>query len=283
MEVDPDADAEGEEEIPSSPQPKVEYTTTGRGRRIAKKSYVESESDGDPLNRLFADENKPTRYRDDDGDDEDEEDDIGPRRTRRSTRSNQMSEFIVSDDELPMGRARYPIRNRSKKPVPKNNLPTSNGRSRAEKQRADRQARRARRSAKAEQEEDGYIDEEQSPSSPDGEFDDAPHTSEDVEDDNGDVDVDGEGNGGEAGQEGKPYALRRRAPINYAIPPPLEEMRPLPKGGGGRSGRNGGGGGGRNGGSRPGARRGPGWSAGGAELGRWMGMPGDDSVSCGRL
>ena len=55
-------------------------------------------------------------------------------------------------------------------------------------------------------------------------------------------------------------------------------MKPVAKGGASRSARNGGGGG-RNGGARPGARRGPGWSATGAELGRWMGMPGDDSVS----
>ena len=282
MEVDPDADAEGEEEIPSSPQPKVEYTTTGRGRRITKKSYVESESEPDPiaLDDIFSDKNKSIRYGGDDGDDEDE-DDIGPRRitrrSNRSSRSSQMDGFIVSDDGA--GGSRYPTRSRSKKPPPKPKPSAPNGRSRTDAQRAARQARRARRSAKAEQEEDGYIDEEQSPSSPDGEFDDAPHTSEDLEDGDGDVDVDGEVDGGEAEQEGKPYALRQRVKINYAIPPPLEEMRPVVKGGGGRAGRNGGGGGGRTGAARPAARRGPGWSASGAELGRWMGMPGDDSVS----
>jgi hypothetical protein len=276
MDVDPDADAEGEEEVPS-PQPKVEYTITGRGRRITKKSYVESESELDPiaLNDIFSDNNKSVMYRGNDGDDEDEED--GPRRPTR--RSSQMTGFIVSDEEHQAGGARYSTRSRSKKPTLKTKPPTSNGRSRTDAQRAARQARRARRSAKAEQEEDGYVDEEQSPSSPDGEFDDAPHTSEDLEDADVDVDVD-EGDGGEAEQEGKPYALRQRAKINYAIPPPLEEMRPVAKAGGGRAGRNGGGGGGRNGGARPGARRGPGWSASGAELGRWMGMPGDDSVSC---
>ena len=279
MDIDPDADAEGEEEVPSPPQPKVEYTTTGRGRRIAKKSYIESESEADPipLGDIFNESNKPVRYGGDEGDDEDE-DDIGPRRTRRSTRSSQMSGFIVSDDEHPSGGARYPTRSRSKKPLPKGKPSTSNGRStRVDAQRAARQARRARRSAKAEQEEDGYVDEEQSPSSPDGEFDDSPHTSSDVEDVG--VDVDGEGDGDEAEQEGRPYSLRQRAKINYAIPPPLEEMRPVAKGGAGRGGRNGGGGGGGRNGARPGARRGPGWSAGGAELGRWMGMPGDDSVS----
>jgi hypothetical protein len=48
MEVDPDADVEGEEEVPS-PEPKVGYTTTGRGRRIAKKSYRESESEANAV------------------------------------------------------------------------------------------------------------------------------------------------------------------------------------------------------------------------------------------
>ena len=272
MEVDLDADAEGDEEVPS-PEPKVEYTTTGRGRKIQKKSYIESESDADPLglNNIFSEDNKPVRYGGNEGDDEDE-DDIGPRRPRRTRNSSQMNGFIVSDDEQPGGR--YPTRSRSKKPPPKTKPSTSNGRSRVDVQRAARQARRARRSAKAEQEEDGYIDEEQSPSSPDGEFDDVPRTSSEIED----IGPDGEGDGEEAEQEGRPYALRQRAKINYAIPPPLEEMKPVAKGGASRSARNGGGGG-RNGGARPGARRGPGWSATGAELGRWMGMPGDDSVS----
>ena len=279
MDIDPDADAEGEEEVPS-PEPKVEYAMTARGRRITKKSYIESESEPDPvaLDDMFAEHNKPVGYRGDEGDDEDDEDDIGPRRTRRSTRSRQMSGFIVSDDEHPVGGARYPTRSRMKKPPPKSKPSASNGRpTRSDAQRAARQARRAKRSAKAEQEEDGYIDEEQSPSSPDGEFDDAPHTSEDLEDGDVDAEGDADGDGGEAEQDGKPYALRQRAKINYAIPPPLEEMRPVAKGGAGR--RSGGAGGGRNGGGRPGARRGPGWSATGAELGRWMGMPGDDSVS----
>ncbi|KAJ6544212.1 hypothetical protein B0H19DRAFT_1169965 [Mycena capillaripes] len=62
--------------------------------------------------------------------------------------------------------------------------------------------------------------------------------------------------------DGRPYALRQRQKINYAIPPPLEEMtRPPPP-------------------TRPPPSRkrtkGPGWSASGAELGRWMGMGGND-------
>ena len=278
MEVDGDADAEGEDEVPS-PQPKVvEYTTTSRGRKIAKRMYRESEDEegveGDPvaLDDMFADTTKAVKAnkRYDIGGDDDESDDIGPR--RRSTRTSKaLGDFIVSDDDQPGGR--YPTRSRNKKPMQKEMASTSNGHSQREAQRAARAARNKRRSAKAEEEDGGYVDEPHSPSSPDGEFDDAPHTSSDLE-----VEVDGDGeadqDGGEAGQDGRPYALRQRSKINYAIPPPLEEVRPT-KGPGGR-GRTGGSG--KSSGSRPGARRGPGWSATGAELGRWMGMPGDDSV-----
>lgn len=62
--------------------------------------------------------------------------------------------------------------------------------------------------------------------------------------------------------ENEGYSFRKRAKVNYAIPPPLEEMQPLPA-----KPRN-----------RPKARKGPGWSAGGAELSRFIPL-GDDSVS----
>jgi hypothetical protein len=59
----------------------------------------------------------------------------------------------------------------------------------------------------------------------------------------------------------RPYVLRQRQKINYAIPPPLEEMtRPPPP-------------------THPPPSRkhtkGPGWSTSGAELGCWMGMGGN--------
>lgn len=289
MEVDGDADAEGEDEIPS-PEQKVEYTTTGRGRKVRKMIYRESEdeeaAEEDPvaLDDMFAESTKAVNasQRYDIGGDDDDSDDIGPR--RRSTRTRKaLGDFIVSDDDQPGGNGRYSTRSRNKKPPEKAKASTSNGHSQSEAQRAARAARNKRRSAKAEEEDGGYVDDPHSPSSPDGEFDDAPHTSSDLEvEAGGDGEVDQDG--GEAEQDGRPYALRQRAKINYAIPPPLEEMRPA-KGPGGRGGRTGGGA--RTGGARPGARRGPGWSATGAELGRWMGMPaGDDSVricSCRQL
>lgn len=66
--------------------------------------------------------------------------------------------------------------------------------------------------------------------------------------------------------------------MNHAIPPPLEEVA-LPE----SSGRGGDGGGGRRkaggGYGRSGTKKGLGWSASGAELRRFLGLPGDDSVS----
>jgi len=75
--------------------------------------------------------------------------------------------------------------------------------------------------------------------------------------------------------DGKPYALRQRAKVNYAIPPPLDEI-PLapPKPASGRHG------GGRSNWNRSSSKKGPGWSANGAELSRFLGLPGEDSV-CG--
>lgn len=145
---------------------------------------------------MFTEHNKPLGYRDDEGDDEHDEEDIGPRRSRRSTRSRQMSWFIVSDDEHPVGGTRYPTRSRTKKPSPKSQPSASNGRlTRSDAKRAVMQARRAKRRTRG-----GWL---HSPSSPDGGFDDAPHTSEDLEDGDMDAEGDADGDGGEAEQVGK--------------------------------------------------------------------------------
>jgi hypothetical protein len=75
IDINPNADAEGEEELPS-PVPTVEYIMTMHGRRITKKSYIESKSERDPvmLDGMFAEHNKPVGYRGN----EDDEKDIGP-------------------------------------------------------------------------------------------------------------------------------------------------------------------------------------------------------------
>jgi hypothetical protein len=66
------------------------------------------------------------------------------------------------------------------------------------------------------------------------------------------------------------YGFRKRKQVNYALPPPLEELRAPPPKPAPRKGRGAGGGG------RPPPRR-LGWSAGGAQLSRWMGDHDSDS------
>lgn len=273
---------------PRDESPPVVYATTSRGRRVTMKSYQESASEDDRLHPedLFDDEvqdSAPPRntYHADDDDEDDEE--HAPRPiARRSTRASSKMNFIVdSDEERKSGAARYEMRSRRKKPPSRPTTATTNTRSRPAG--PSQRTRRLMRRNAAQEEGDVYVD---SPSvgsvDADGSFEDAPRTSSDAEPEpepDADLDIDAEGEDDleqEPEADGRPYALRQRAKINYAIPPPLEEMpKPPPKGrtGGAKSGgRSGWGGGGRS--------RGPGWSATGAELGRWMGMPGDDSVSC---
>jgi len=76
---------------------------------------------------------------------------------------------------------------------------------------------------------DGYVDEPSDGSvDADGSFDDAPRTSSDI-----DLDAEGEIDQDEPEPEverddGRPYSLRQRTTkINYAIPPALEEMKPV--------------------------------------------------------
>lgn len=268
-----DAEAESEE------QPV--YTTSQRGRRVKAVVYEESDygedemdglakqEDNQEAKNLFDDNVKVQHHRVRDGDDEDDEAQPRRRLTRRSTRN--LSDFIIDDDEDKQdGFAGYSLRRRTRSST----APKKNGNSPPKKpSREDRYKARLRRREKRD-EDDQYVDNsEQSSADADGSVDeneDAMGTS-DLE-----VTLEPEPEPEpepeqEVDNDGKPYSLRQRQKINYAIPPPLEEMpRPPPKTNGNR-----------NGGSRGGpgkGRRGPGWSASGAELGRWMGMGGDDSV-----
>lgn len=274
------------------------FTQTLRGRRVKPKNYFEPPSDSEPNpdpSALFDNDkgnvavhhpparvNGKAHHIDPD---EDDDDDQQPRRTTRISRSkrpNDLGGFIVSDEE-DSGKRR--LRER-RKPLPPPPPKTSSGRISRQPQRyvpsattaqsSHKPASRNRRRAAAEID-DAYADEGTDASSDaSASLDNAPRTSSDVDldaDAEGEQDPDADGEGEpdlEAGTDGRPYSLRQRAKINYAIPPPLEEIRPPPaprnRGGGGRGGT-----GGR-------SKRGPGWSATGAELSRWMGMPADDSV-----
>lgn len=165
---------------------------------------------------------------------------------------------VIDSDEDVVGRSsRYATRSRSRK---------VNGDAHGDEEEpqlettSNRTRRLTRRTARKQQEDDGYVDDPDADA--DGSTDpeemdfDAPETSPSPEPGAG---AEHDDDGG-----GKTYSFRRRTKqINYAIPPPLEEVRPTkgatrPKGKG---------------------RAGPGWSANGTELGRYMGLAGDDSVS----
>ncbi|KZT23205.1 AAA-domain-containing protein [Neolentinus lepideus HHB14362 ss-1] len=284
MDVDdsiPVAKAEDEEEE----EEPVEYAVTSRGRRIQKKSYRESASedggdgDGDGEDGLA-----PLGRREDvDVEGEDEEQPRYP--LRRLTRGGvkNLNGFIVSDEEGEAGIGRYDTRSRSKKPV-QSDGGHEGGRLTRQRAQAPRRLTRTRsgrrvrtRTRNNDAGDDGYIDEASDASQSAGDsFDEAPKTSPEPEpgpEPEMEADLDAEGEIDVEEKDGRPYALRQRAKINYAIPPPLEEMRaPSPKRAAPRATvRKNGGWGGR---SKP-----PGWSATGAELGRWMGMGGDDSDS----
>jgi ATPase family AAA domain-containing protein 2 len=306
---DEDEDGEGEIEADDvhmeEQKVTVEYKTTTRGRKVAKQSYAESPSEDDIEGYLHPSrfKKKPLRsIRDDDDDGI-----LPPKR-----RYNKLDGFLTSDEDHSHGP--YQTRSRFKKPPLPTVLTTSSGRvsrptnrgpqqlashpkksrhpqSTQADERDQRNARRTR-STKNDPGAEEYVHMSESSVDAEGELDDAPPTS----DPEPEVEVGGErqdevhdeGHDGQiADADGKPYALRRRKTVNYAIPQPLEELpHPPPKAGGknggnvrnGWGGGNAGGGGGRSGGGVGNRRKGPGWSASGAELGRWMGMGGDDSV-----
>lgn len=256
----PEMDHDGDEE------PEKQTFVTKRGRKTKQASYKESEDEIDALGNgaenLFDDHIKVEQHHEADGDDEDE--DAPPRRpARRSTRN--LGDFVVDDEEDKADDfAGYALRRRTRKQVAPSKPPLPKKMTRDERYR--------QRLLK--KEDDQYVD-HSDPSSADADGsidlnDDAMGTS-DLE-----VTMEPEPEPEpepEVDNDGKPYAFRQRQKINYAIPPPLEDMpRPAPPKANGN----------RNGGGRGGVgkgRKGPGWSASGAELGRWMGMGGDDSDS----
>jgi ATPase family AAA domain-containing protein 2 len=262
---------EEEEEV------KPVYNRSSRGRSYVKKSYAESQSepDDDAL-EPGPSQGRKTRSTRPRTVDDDEEEEHQPR--RRTTRSSAMNGFIASDDdELPDQTGSYGISLRlRKRPSRSDKQPPANTeKDRAKEQAAGRAARASRRHQKREEVDDYHPQNHtSSPTSADADGStDEEHQGGDDEDEL-DLAIDMNDNPVEEEEEepetdGKPYSLRQRQKVNYAIPPPLEEMVKPPmkpsKSAFNRKGPN----------TR---RKGPGWSASGAELGRWMGLPGDDSV-----
>lgn len=284
-------------DMPDENEPKVEdeptpeYTTSSRGRKVQKKTYVESsdnEGDEAPAATDLFDDTKSRkvtrassrRQNSAEDADEDEEGPVPGRYSLRNRQGKNLEDFIASDDEEhlpPLGgysTRRSTRRLTNRRPA----LPEKDQEVvKKQKQAAQREQRMSRRNAsRTDQhgEKDWTPDHESSGASADadGSIDEAPQTSSDL-DPGPEPEPEPEP---EEEVDGRPYSLRQRKEINYAIPPPLEEMgKPPSRPVGGRNG-------GRNGGGGGGAVKGKprlGWSAGGKELGRWMGMPADDSVS----
>ncbi|KAI9512741.1 AAA-domain-containing protein [Russula earlei] len=272
-------DAEGEDE---EPEPEKVYGTSMRGRRVTIARYKESDSEPDPLATADYDEELNGVV----GADFDEEE--APRPATRRLRSRPNPVVLSSDEgESGIGR-RYATRSQSKKPDPPKSSPSRRLRrgphtpsSHMKTHDSRRPGLRSRRTGPEEDDADGYIDVDQPNDSADDSMEDAvPEASSDLvvnADDDADAEGEIEANGEEdevLPSDGKPYALRQRVKVNYAIPPPLDEIPVAPpkptsaRHGGGRTNWN-----------RSGSKKGPGWSVNGAELSRFLGLPGEDSDS----
>ncbi|KAF8164708.1 hypothetical protein B0H34DRAFT_779832 [Crassisporium funariophilum] len=290
MEMDaPEEDADPEPE----PEPVV-YAKSQRGRMIKKTVYIESsDNDGDfdedvPPDQLFKTEHPAKRTSQrrqarppmDDDDDEEEEEEGAGRRRLRNRKNPSIESFIEHDEDEKMHgnnhNPRYNTRNQSKKPPPKTNGSSSHSNNQQKKKKQQQSSQRAhrlsKRNATRTQEDDFYNPEQTSSGASadaDGSIDDIPQSSD------LDLELEPEPEPEPEEEDGIRYSLRPKPKLNYFIPPPLEDLPkppPKPKFGGGRNG-------GRSGGHGRGKGRSLGWSASGAELGRWMGMPGDDSDS----
>jgi hypothetical protein len=260
----PDAQHDNDDDAP------IKYTTSKRGRLIPKKNLAESTSEDDPIppdpRDLFNESNnaniKLTRSStrmlrsnehdadgEDNGDDDDEEEEVAaPRRSKRSTnRARQLDGFIVSDEDSKPSNTKSRSKSKKSTTIRPNGISTKpNGPS----ARATRLARRTRSRASLE-EEDNYQDDAShgTPTSSGGNS--SLNSSSPVSHPSPVLSHRKSASPPEE-EDGRPYALRQRQKINYAIPPPLEEMRGPPThgrgGGGGRGGNEGGVGGGGGGG-----------------------------------
>ena len=225
---------------PDHPNTQEQWGRSLRGRKVKQNNYKESGSEDDMHLGLNLPEDHFVNGKADlDQGDEDDDDDEGqPRRSVRSRKSRTIQPSTRSTHSAT---------------VPPRRLTRATSRANTKSDEV-------------------YVDHPSEESDDaDGSLEDAPHTSSDLDADldadaEGEPDFDADGEPDiEVQDDGRPYSLRQRAKINYAIPPPIEETKPPPKSkpanrGGART------------------RRGPGWSATGAELSRWMGMPADDSV-----
>lgn len=256
------------------PEPKEEFTTS-RGRKTRKLVYAESSSSSDVAPE---DENaeqtvniEPTKP-DKNGEVEEEEDHM---KTRYQLRNR--NRIVDSDEDAPP--TGHATRSRTKHNKLQDAVNGTAG-GRLSRRGGTRQSKRTksrkiRQTAQEQHDDDIYVDDNSSTGSADadGSLDDGVGTSSDIDLEDPPPDPAADSSHEDA-QDGRTYSLRQRAKINYAIPPPLEEMSAPPRGKAASNRVNG-----RNGLANGRRAKPPGWSASGAELSRWMGgLPGDDSV-----
>ena len=286
MDVDVD-----EEQVPvdeDQPTKEEKNFVTKRGRAIVRRSYKESDgSEADDPSTLDKDNAVPKQ---EENEGSEEETSRYSLRTRRPKRNKNLAGFVESDDEDDVdddedARSGYKTRSKSKNDrVGRNTRANTRAggitrRSAADSRMSTSRPSRKRmstRRTRASVDDEGYEDVPSSGSADaDGSLDDAPRTSSDHDldaDAEGEVDADAEGDQ-DQDQENKGYALRKRNPgISYALLPPQEDLVAQPqksRSAGHQPRRNG-----------SGKSKVPGWSATGAELGRFLGVPqaGDDSV-----
>lgn len=253
------------EEAPpiQAPPPRPMYTSSSRGRRYVRKTYVESEvEDVDAEGELDLEVPEPVpKLELEDGDD-----DYGniPRYHTRARAAGNLKGFIASEDDDEIGiRTRSRLRRRPG--ASGSQTQTRSGRSKpGSKSARNKSARRSKKPAQNGEDEDVYVN---NTSSESGEHDisfDNVVTSPEPEPDPEEPEEEQE-------QERGGYGLRARAKKNYDLVTMLDNITATQAQPAKKSPRNKG----RSGGNR---FKGPGWSATGAELGRWMGLPGDDSV-----
>jgi len=245
------------------PSPRPVYTNSSRGRRYVRKTYVESGSeDVDAEGELDVEvpASVPKMEL------EDEDDDYGkiPRYHTRARAAGNLQDFIASEDEEDIG-IRTRSRLRRHPAAGGSQSQTRSGRNKpSSKSARSKSARKAKKPTQNRDDEDVYVNDSSSGTGEhDISFDNVVTSPE--------LPPEPEGPEEEQEQDRGGYGLRARAKKNYDIVSMLDNITSAQAQPTKKSPRNKG----RSGGNK---FKGPGWSATGAELGRWMGLPGDDSV-----
>ena len=242
------------------PSPVVQYTSSSRGRRYVRKTYVESDpEDVDAEGELDMEVLVQAQKMEPEGEDADG---MFTRYRTRSRAAGNLKGFIASEDEEDIGiRTRSRLRRHPAASGPQTRSGRTNPSSKSARNKPSRKVKKPTQNG---DDEDVYVHDSSEES---GEHDisfDNVVTSPDPEPGPGP-----EGHEEEQEQERGGYGLRARAKKNYDLVSMLDNITAAQTQPAKKSPRNKG----RSGGNR---FKGPGWSATGAQLGQWMGL--DDSV-----